>query len=65
MQSIAFLGQNAVAWMPLGGEVWHLEALDGYDTPVKDGYLNDVTTGDGKNDLIVVVHDRILVYPSK
>lgn len=48
--SIAFLGQNAVAWMPLGGDVWHLEALDGYDTPIKDGYLNDVTTGDLNGD---------------
>ncbi|HLZ53233.1 MAG TPA: VCBS repeat-containing protein [Verrucomicrobiae bacterium] len=128
--SIAFLGQNAVAWMPLGGEVWDLEALDGYDTPVKDGFLNDVSagelgndgrkelifletaknyldivnfnrqhklvpairwqvfeehtfrgrtdalpeprealvanvTGGKKNDLIVVVHDRILVYPQE
>ncbi len=128
--SIAFLGQNSVAWMPLSGDAWHLEALDGYDTPIKNGYLNDVTTGDlngdgrkelifletaknyldivrftaqhklvpavrwqvfeqhtfrermnalpeprealvkdvtgdGKNDLIVVVHDRILVYPQK
>ena len=128
IQSVAFLGQNAVAWMPLAGEVWELTALDGYDTPVKDGYLNDVVagdlsntgrkdlvfletvknyldlvsfdshhklvpsnrwqvfeqhtfrgrtdalpeprealvtdvTGDGKNDLIVLVHDRILVYP--
>jgi hypothetical protein len=50
MSSIAFLGQNAVAWMPLGGEVWDLGALDGYDTPIKDGYLNDVTTGDLNND---------------
>ena len=41
-QSMAFLGQNAVAWMPLAGEVWDLTALDGYDTPIKDGYLNDV-----------------------
>jgi FG-GAP-like repeat len=128
--SIAFLGQNAVAWMPLGGEVWSLEALDGYDTPIKNGYLNDVSAGDlnhdgrkelifletaknyldivnftpqhklvpairwqvfeqhtfrgttdalpeprealvanvtggKKNDLIVVVHDRILVYPQE
>lgn len=128
--SIAFLGQNAVAWMPLGGEVWNLEALDGYDTPIKDGNLNDVTAGDlngdgrkelifletaknyldivnftrqhklspairwqvfeqhtfrgatdalpeprealvanvtggKKNDLVVVVHDRILVYPQE
>jgi hypothetical protein len=130
MQSIAFFGQNAVAWMPLGGEVWGLDALDGYDTPVKDGYLNDVSAGDlnnngrkelifletaknyldivkftsrhklvpalrwqvfeqhtfrgstdalpeprealvanvtggKKNDLVVVVHDRILVYPQQ
>ena len=128
VQSIAFLGQNSVAWMPLAGDNWDFVALDGYDTPIESGYLNDVTTGDlrnnghkelvfletvknyldlvdftphhklaplerwqvfeehtfrnttdsmpeprealvsdvtgdGKNDLIVVVHDRILVYP--
>jgi hypothetical protein len=127
-QSVVFLGQNALAWLPLAGEVWTLDDLDGYDTPIKDGYLNDVVagdlnndgrkelifmettknyldlvlfgpdhkltpadrwqvfeqhtfrgrdnalpepreavvadvTGDKKNDLIVVVHDRILVYP--
>jgi hypothetical protein len=130
IQSVAFLGQNAVAWLPLAGDVWELTALDGYDTPIKDGYLNDVVagdlnntgrkdlvfletaknyldlvifdshhklvpanrwqvfeqhtfrgradalpeprevlvadvTGDKKNDLIVVVHDRILVYPQE
>jgi hypothetical protein len=130
VQSVAFLGQNAVAWLPLAGEGWELTALDGYDTPIKDGYLNDVVagdlsntghkdlvfletaknyldlvifdshhklvpanrwqvfeqhtfrgrtdalpeprevlvadvTGDKKNDLIVVVHDRILVYPQE
>ncbi|HTQ49908.1 MAG TPA: VCBS repeat-containing protein [Candidatus Acidoferrales bacterium] len=130
MHSIAFMGQNAAAWMPLGGDVWSLDALDGYDTPIKDGYLNDVSAGDlnnnghkelifletaknyldivnfnsqhklvpavrwqvfeqhtfrgatdalpeprevvvanvtggKKNDLIVVVHDRILVYPQE
>jgi hypothetical protein len=130
VQSVAFLGQNAVAWMPLAGEVWNLTELDGYDTPIKDGYLNDViagdltgsgrkdlvfletaknnldlvrfdsnhklvpgerwqvfeahtfrgaanavpeprealvidVTGDKKNDLIVLVHDRILVYPQE
>jgi hypothetical protein len=129
VQSVAFLGQNAVAWMPLAGDVWNLTELDGYDTPIKDGYLNDVVagdltgsgrkdlvfletsknnldlvrfganhklvpgerwqvfeahtfrganavpeprealvtdvTGDGKNDLIVLVHDRILVYPQE
>jgi hypothetical protein len=128
VQSVAFLGQNAVAWMPLAGDVWDLTALDAYETPIKDGYLNDEiagdltgsgrkdlvfmetaknyldlvsfspnhklvpadrwqvfeqhtfrdsnnsmpeprealisdVTGDKKNDLIVLVHDRILVYP--
>ncbi|HTV43645.1 MAG TPA: VCBS repeat-containing protein [Candidatus Sulfotelmatobacter sp.] len=128
--SIAFLGQNSVAWMPLAGDDWNFVPLDGYDTPIKDGYLNDVTTGDlenngrkqlifletaknyldlvnfthhhkleplerwqvfeehtfrnssdslpeprealvtdvtgdGKNDLVVVAHDRILVYPQQ
>jgi hypothetical protein len=129
VQSVAFLGQNSAAWMPLAGDVWNLTELDGYDTPIKDGYLNDViagdltgsgrkdlvfletaknnldlvrfdskhklvpgdrwqvfethtfrgvnavpeprealvtdVTGDKKNDLIVLVHDRILVYPQE
>ena len=130
VQSVAFLGQNAVAWLPLAGDRWQLKELDGYDTPIKDGYLNDVVagdltgggrkqlifmesvknyldlvlfdahhklvpgdrwpvfeqhtfrnrenalpeprealvtdvTGDKKNDLVVLVHDRILVYPQE
>jgi hypothetical protein len=128
--AVAFTGLNSVAWLPLGGEVWELAKLDDYDTPIKDGYLNDVVagdligggrkqlvfmetarnyldlvrfsaqrklvpgdrwqvfeqhtfrgrdnalpepreaavadvTGDGRNDLIVLVHDRILVYPQE
>jgi len=128
--SVAFLGLNAVAWMSLAGETWDYSVLDGYETPIKDGFLNDLVsgdldndgrkdlvfletaknhvdlvrftaehklvagdrwqvfeqksfhsrggdnveprealvadvTGDGKNDLIVVVHDRILVYPQE
>jgi hypothetical protein len=128
--SVAFTGQNSVAWLPLAGNVWELTRLDDYDTPIKDGFLNDVVagdlngsgrkqlvfmetsknyldlvnfdarhklvpgdrwqvfeqhtfrgrdnampepreavvadvTGDGKNDLIVLVHDRILVYPQE
>ena len=125
---VAFTGQNSVAWLPLWGDVWNLTKLDEYDTPIRDGYLNDLiagdltgsgrkqlifmetaknyldlvsfdknrklvpgdrwqvfeqhtfrgaqnalpeprecvvgdVTGDKKNDLIVLVHDRILVYP--
>jgi hypothetical protein len=127
---IAFLGLNAVACLPLDGQVWDLTELDSYETPIKDGHLNDVVTGDldndgrkdlvfmetarnyldlvifdahhklvpanrwqvfeertfrgrrsdfpepreaavadvtgdGKNDLIILVHDRILVYPQE
>jgi len=54
-QSVVFLGQNSVAWLPLAGQVWELTALDGYDTPIKDGFLNDVVAGDlnhsGRKDL--------------
>jgi hypothetical protein len=127
---VAFLGRNTVAWMPLTGQSWELTELDGYETPIRNGYLNDVisgdlnndgrkdlvfmetarnyldlvlftadhklvpanrwqvfeertfrsrrndlpepreaavadVTGDGKNDLIVLVHDRIIVYPQE
>jgi hypothetical protein len=130
LNSVAFLGKDAVGWMPLHGKVWDFTELDSYETPIKDGYLHDVVsgdldndgrkdlvfletgknyldlvtldskrklvpanrwqvfeertfrsrrsdmpeprealvadvTGDGKNDLIVLVHDRILVYPQE
>lgn len=128
--TVAFLGLNAVACLPLDGQVWDLTELDGYETPIKDGRLTDVVsgdldndgrkdlvfletarnyldlvlfdarhklvsadrwqvfeertfrgrrsdmpepreavvadvTGDGKNDLIILVHDRIIVYPQE
>lgn len=128
--TVTFVGQNAVAWQSLAGDVWGLTKLDEYDTTIKDGYLNDLiagdllgnghkqlvfmetaknyldlvqfdanrklvpgdrwqvfeqhtfrgaqnalpepreaaiadVTGDKKNDLIVLVHDRILVYPQE
>jgi hypothetical protein len=128
--AIGFMGLNGVGWMPLSGDVWDLTELDSYETPIKDGHLNDVVsgdlnhdgrkdlvfmetarnyldlvifdadhklvpanrwqvfeertfrsrrselpepreaavadvTGDGKNDLIVLVHDRILIYPQE
>jgi hypothetical protein len=128
--TVALFGLNTVAWMPLHGDVWELTPQDSYETPIKDGHLGDVVTGDlnsdgrkdlvfletarnyldlvlfdehhklvpanrwqvfeertfrsrrsdmpepreaavadvtgdGKNDLIVLVHDRILVYPQE
>lgn len=128
--TISLIGVNTVGWMSLRGQTWQLKELDGYETPIKDGVLHDVlsgdlngdgrrelifletakayidvvafdpphkltpavrwqvfeertfrsrrndlsepreaivadVTGDGKNDLIVVVHDRIIVYPQE
>jgi hypothetical protein len=48
--AVAFLGKDAVGWMPLQGDTWELSELDGYETPIKDGHLNDVVTGDFNND---------------
>lgn len=48
--TLAFLGLNQIAWLPLQGEVWRLEELDGYETPIKDGHLLDVVSGDLDND---------------
>lgn len=54
--SIAFLGQNLAAWLRLEGEVLELRELDSYETPIKDGRLNDVVSGDldhdGRKDLV-------------
>jgi hypothetical protein len=128
--AVSLVGLNSVAWLPLSGQTWDLEELDGYETPIRDAYLHDVipgdlnqdgrrdlvfletakhyldlvifdasnklvpanrwqvfeersfrggrgdlpepreavvadVTGDGKNDLIVLVHDRVLVYPQE
>jgi VCBS repeat protein len=48
--SVALLGQNTVAWMPLTGQAWELTELDGYETPIKNAYLHDVVSGDLNND---------------
>ncbi|MEN9678467.1 MAG: hypothetical protein RIS76_4363 [Verrucomicrobiota bacterium] len=128
--TVGFIGNNAVAWKRFAGDVWDLTELDGYETPIRDGWLHDVTsgdldsdgrrdlvfletarnyvdlvrfeaphrlesgnrwpvfeertfrqrrnevpepreaviadvTGDGKNDLLLIVHDRVLLYPQE
>jgi hypothetical protein len=50
LNCVGVLGQNAVAWQALHGDVWDIAELDSYETPIKDGYLNDVATGDLNND---------------
>ena len=128
--TVGFIGNNTVAWKRFAGDVWDLTELDGYETPIRDGWLHDVTsgdldsdgrrdlvfletarnyvdlvrfeaphrlgsgnrwpvfeertfrqrrnevpepreavvadvTGDGKNDLLLIVHDRVLLYPQE
>lgn len=48
--AVALLGQNGVAWKRFAGDVWELTELDGYETPVKDGFLHDVVSGDLNGD---------------
>jgi hypothetical protein len=50
VSAVGFLGQNAIACMALGGQTWELTELDGYETPIKNGYLTDVVSGDLDND---------------
>src|SRR5262249_45821250 len=54
--SVAFLGLSAVGWLSLNGDAWDFVELDGYETPIKDGRLNDVISGDlnqdGRKDLV-------------
>jgi len=48
--TLGFIGNNSVAWKQFAGEVWDLTELDGYETPIRDGWLHDVTSGDLNND---------------
>jgi hypothetical protein len=41
---------NTVAWLPLQGQIWELSELDSYETPIKNGFLTDVVSGDLNND---------------
>lgn len=49
-RAVAFVGLNGVAWMPFAGEVWELVELDDYETPIDNGFLLDVVSGDLNND---------------
>jgi hypothetical protein len=48
--SIALIGVGAVGTMATHGDVWQLEELDSYETPIKDGHLSDIVVGDLNND---------------
>jgi len=50
LNTVAFLGKDAVGWLPLKGDAWEFKELDSYETPIKDGHLNDVVAGDLDND---------------
>jgi hypothetical protein len=56
LNSVGFLGINAAAYMALHGDTWEFKELDGYETPIKVGHLNDVVSGDlnnnGRKDLV-------------
>ncbi|MDX1953640.1 MAG: VCBS repeat-containing protein [Verrucomicrobiota bacterium] len=45
-------GPNAIGILPLHGKTWTLVERDGYETPIKDGFLHDVLSGDLNNDSV-------------
>jgi len=47
---IALSGPNAVGTLALSGDVWQMSELDSYETPIRDGHLTDLVTGDLNND---------------
>jgi hypothetical protein len=62
LNSIALIGVNAVGTMATHGSVWELSELDSYETPIKDGHLSDVVTGDlnsdGRKDLVFLETEK-------
>jgi hypothetical protein len=55
--AVTVLGLNTVGWMSLAGSAWQLNEQDGYETPIRNGYLTDVVSGDLNND-----HRKDLVF---
>jgi hypothetical protein len=50
VNSVGFIGVNALGWLSLDGKIWEIAELDHYETPIKDGRLNDLISGDLNND---------------
>ena len=48
--ALTLAGLNTVGCFLLQGDVWNLIELDGYESPIRDGRLTDVVSGDLDND---------------
>ena len=59
---IAFSGLKAAAWLSLSGKTWTLARHDSYETPIKNGFLMDLVSGDlngdGQKDLLFIEGNR-------
>jgi hypothetical protein len=60
--AVGFMGSSSIAWLNLSGKVWAFAEKDGYETPIKDGFLRDVISGDlnqsGRKDLVFIETGR-------
>ncbi len=50
--TLSLLGANSIGWLNPAGLAWELTELDSYETPIKDGFLMDVVSGDLNNDKV-------------
>ena len=54
--ALALIGVNTIGWKQFASDPWELSEIGGYETPIRDGWLHDVTTGDlnqdGRKDLV-------------
>jgi hypothetical protein len=59
---IVLEGLNTLAYLPLEGQSWTLNELDGYESPIRDARLMDIITGDlnndGRKDLVFIETGR-------
>ncbi len=60
--AIALQGVNSVAIARFSGQTWEIEELDSYETPIKNGFLMDVVTGDLNQDK---TKDLVFIESSK